>query len=160
MLPTLYFILAGILILVGLAGAIIPVLPGVPLVFGGMWLAAWADHYQHIGTFTLVLLGVLALLALAIDFFASLFGAKRVGASVRALWGATIGTIIGLFLGLPGLLLGPFIGAVIGELSVGSRISKATSVGIGTWIGLLFGALAKLALCFTMLGVFVVAFLI
>lgn len=160
MLPTLYFILAGLLILIGLAGAIIPVLPGVPLVFGGMWLAAWADHYQHIGTFTLVLLGVLALLALAIDFVAGLFGAKRVGASVRALWGATIGTIVGLFFGLPGLLLGPFIGAVAGELSVGSRVGKATSVGVGTWVGLVFGALAKLALCFTMLGVFVVAFLI
>lgn len=160
MLPTLYFILAGLLILIGLAGAIIPVLPGVPLVFGGMWLAAWADHYQHIGTFTLVLLGVLALLALAIDFVAGLFGAKRVGASVRALWGATIGTIVGSFFGLPGLLLGPFIGAVAGELSVGSRVGKATSVGVGTWVGLVFGALAKLALCFTMLGVFVVAFLI
>lgn len=160
MLSTLYFVLAALLILVGLAGAIIPILPGVPLVFGGMWLAAWADHYQHIGTFTLILLGVLAVLALAIDFVASLFGAKRVGASVRAMWGATFGTIVGLFLGLPGLLLGPFIGAVIGELSVGSRLGKATSVGIGTWIGLLFGALAKLALCFTMLGVFVVAFLI
>ncbi|MEO8959079.1 MAG: DUF456 family protein [Rudaea sp.] len=160
MLPTLYFVLAALLILVGLAGAIIPVLPGVPLVFGGMWLAAWADHYQHIGTFTLTLLGVLALLALAIDFVASLFGAKRVGASVRAMWGATFGTIVGLFFGLPGLLLGPFIGAVIGELSVGSRIGKATSVGIGTWVGLLFGALAKLALCFTMLGVFVLAFLL
>ncbi|MGA9335183.1 MAG: DUF456 family protein [Rudaea sp.] len=160
MVPTLYFILAALLILVGLAGAVVPVLPGVPLVFGGMWLAAWADHYQHIGTFTLILLGVLALLALAIDFVAGLFGAKRVGASVRALWGASIGTIVGLFFGLPGLLLGPFIGAVVGELSVGSRLGKATSVGIGTWIGLLFGALAKLALCFTMLGVFVVAFLL
>ena len=160
MLPTLLFVLAALLILVGLAGAVVPVLPGVPLVFAGMWLAAGTDHYQHIGTFTLILLGVLAVLALAIDFVASLFGAKRVGASVRALWGASIGTIVGFFFSLPGLLLGPFIGALIGELSVGSRLGKATSVGIGTWIGLLFGALAKLALCFTMLGVFVLAFLL
>jgi len=160
MAPTLLFILSGLLILAGIAGAVLPVLPGVPLVFAGMWLAAWTDHYQHIGTFTLILLGVLALIALLIDFFASLLGAKRVGASTRALWGASIGALVGLFFGLPGLLLGPFAGAVIGELSSGSRMQQATRVGVGTWLGLLFGTLAKLALCFTMLGVFVFSFLL
>ncbi len=148
------------LIIVGIAGAIVPALPGVPLVFAGMLLAAWADHFQHLGVFTLSLLGVLSLLALAIDFVAGLLGARRVGASARALWGATLGTFVGLFFGIPGLLLGPFVGAVIGELSAGSRMHKATSVGVGTWLGLLFGTLAKLALCFTMLGVFLLAFVL
>src|SRR5881394_3658460 len=111
MQQTLYFILSGVLILVGLAGTVVPVLPGVPLVFAGMLLAAWADHFQHIGAFTLTLLGVLCALALLIDFFASLLGAKRVGASTRALWGAMFGTLAGLFFGLPGILLGPFLGA-------------------------------------------------
>jgi hypothetical protein len=155
-----YFILAGILILVGLAGAVVPVLPGVPLVFGGMLLAAWADHFQHIGTFTLILLGILAALALLVDFLAGMLGAKRVGASPRALWGASIGMLVGFFFGLPGLLLGPFLGAVAGELSAGGKLDRAARVGLGTWIGLLFGTLAKLALCFTMLGVFAFAFLI
>src|SRR3954463_13374040 len=158
--PTIYFVLSGILIVIGMAGTVVPVLPGVPLVFAGMLLAAWADHFQHIGTFTLILLGTLALIALAIDFLAGLLGAKRVGASTRALWGATIGAIVGLFFGIPGLLLGPFCGAVIGELSSGSAMDHATRVGVGTWLGLLFGTLAKLALCFTMLGVFVFAFLL
>lgn len=153
-----YFILAGLLILVGLAGAIVPALPGVPLVFAGMLLAAWADHYQHIGAVTLTILGVLSIAALLIDFIAGLLGAKRVGASKHALWGAAIGTLIGLFFGLPGLLLGPFVGAVIGELSAGGKLNQATRVGVGTWLGLLFGTLAKLALCFTMIGVFVLAF--
>lgn len=153
-----YFILAGLLILVGLAGAIVPALPGVPLVFAGMLLAAWADHYQHIGAVTLTILGVLSIAALLIDFVAGLLGAKRVGASKRALWGAAIGTLIGLFFGLPGLLLGPFVGAVVGELSAGGKLNQATRVGVGTWLGLLFGTLAKLALCFTMIGVFVLAF--
>lgn len=160
MLLTLYLIAALALILIGLAGTIVPALPGVPLVFAGMWLAAWADHYRHIGTFTLILLGTLAVLALAIDFVAGMLGARRVGASTRALWGASIGTLVGLFFGLPGLLLGPFAGAVIGELTVGSHFGKATSVGIGTWLGLLFGALTKLALCFTMLGVFALAYFV
>ncbi len=160
MLPTIYFILAAILILIGLAGTIVPALPGVPLVFGGMWLAAWAGHYQHIGTWTLLVLFLLAVLAVLVDFVAGLLGAKRVGASVLALWGAAIGTIVGLFFGLPGLLLGPFIGAVAGELIHGRQVHRATTVGIGTWLGLLFGTLAKLALCFTMLGIFALAYIL
>ena len=160
MQQTLFFILSAVLILVGMAGAVVPLLPGVPLVFGGMLLAAWADHFQHIGAFTLTLLGVLAALALLVDFVAGLLGAKRVGASTRALWGASLGAIVGIFFGLPGLLLGPFAGAVAGELSAGREPHQAARVGIGTWLGLLFGTLAKLALCFTMLGVFALAFLL
>ena len=159
-MTTAYFILAGLLILAGIAGAILPAIPGVPLVFAGMLLAAWADHFQHLGVFTLSLLGFLGLVALLVDFVAGMLGAKRVGASTRALWGATLGTFAGLFFGIPGLLLGPFVGAVIGELSAGSAMNKATSVGVGTWLGLLFGTLAKLALCFTMLGIFLFAFIL
>src|SRR5258706_13614222 len=132
---TLYFILSGVLILVGLAGTIVPLLPGVPLVFAGMLLAAWADHFQHIGAFTLTILGGPCALALLIAFVAGMLGAKRVGASTRALWGATLGTFIGLFLGLPGLLLGPFFGAAIGELTTGRELAHATRVGVGTWLG-------------------------
>ena len=159
-MTTFYFILAGLLILAGIAGAVLPAIPGVPLVFAGMLLAAWADHFQHLGVFTLSLLGFLGLIALLVDFVAGMLGAKRVGASTRALWGATLGTFAGLFFGIPGLLLGPFVGAVIGELSAGSAMDKATSVGVGTWLGLLFGTLAKLALCFTMLGIFLFAFIL
>ena len=152
--------LSGMLILAGIAGTVIPVLPGVPLVFAGMLLAAWADHFQHIGAFTLTILGVLCVFALLIDFAAGLLGAKRVGASTRALWGASLGTLIGLFFGLPGLLLGPFLGAALGELSAGRELAHATRVGVGTWLGLLFGTLAKIALCFTMLGIFALRLLL
>ena len=155
----LYFILSAVLILVGILGTVVPALPGVPLVFAGMLLAAWADHFQHVGTITLVVLGVLCLLALAIDFVAGLLGAKRVGASPHAIWGAMLGTIVGLFFGLPGLVFGPFLGAVAGELLIGSRLERAAHVGVGTWLGLLFGTLAKIALCFAMLGVFALSFL-
>jgi len=160
MLQTIWFILAAVMIVAGFAGAILPALPGVPLVFGGMLLAAWADHFQHVGVVTLIVLGVLSAIALLIDFVAGMLGAKRVGASPRALWGATLGTLVGLFFGIPGLLLGPFIGALAGELTAGSKVDHATRVGIGTWLGLLFGTLAKVALCFTMLGIFLVAFVI
>jgi len=160
MLQAFYFVLSTVLILAGMAGAVLPALPGVPLVFAGMLLAAWTDHFQHVGLWTLIVLGVLAALAMLIDFVAGLFGARRVGASGRALWGASLGTLVGLFFGLPGLLLGPFAGAVVGELSAGSKMNKATKVGVGTWIGLLFGTLAKLALCFAMLGIFLLKFVL
>lgn len=155
----LLFVLAAVLILVGLAGTLLPALPGIPLVYAGMFLAAWADHFQHIGRVTLVVLGALCLLALAIDFMASLMGAKRVGASGWALFGAALGTLGGLFFGLVGVLCGPFVGALGGELIAGGTLKRATTVGLGTWLGQLMGTLAKVALAFTMLGVFAVALL-
>jgi uncharacterized protein YqgC (DUF456 family) len=159
-LPLLYFVLAAGLIVLGVIGSIVPVLPGVPLVFAGMWLAAWADHYAHIGAGILSVLGLLCVAALVIDGVAQLIGAKRVGASAWALWGAACGALLGLSLGLPGLLLGPFLGALIGELVHGSQINKALGVGIGTLLGLIFGSLVKLALCFTMLGIFLLSFVL
>jgi uncharacterized protein YqgC (DUF456 family) len=156
----LWYLAAAVLILGGIAGTILPALPGVPIVFAGMWLAAWADDYALIGTGTLILLGILAGLAVLLDFAAGALGARRVSASWAAIWGASIGTVVGLFFGLPGLLLGPFVGALIGEASVGGTLQRSTHVGVATWVGLLFGTLAKIALSFTMLGIFVVALLI
>jgi len=95
-----------------------------------------------------------------VDFAASVLGAKRVGASRRALWGAALGALIGLFFSLPGLVLGPFIGAVVGELTVHGRVDRAGRVGIATWVGLIFGTLFKIAIAFSMVGVFVLAYLI
>jgi uncharacterized protein YqgC (DUF456 family) len=155
---TLLWVAVVGLVGVGLAGAVLPMLPGVPLVFIGLWLGAWIDDYQRVGTFTLILLGVLVALAILIDFVASAVGAKRVGASGQAIWGALIGSIVGMFFGLPGLLIGPFAGAVIGELMARSDLLQATNVGIATWLGLLFGTLAKLALSLTMVGVFVLSY--
>jgi len=159
-LQILWYVIAAIAIAIGIAGTIVPVLPGVPIVFGGMLLAAWADGFAHVGTFTLVVLGVLAAIALAIDFLAGLHGARRVGASRQAVIGAVIGTLAGMFLGVPGLLLGPFAGALLGELVAGSGVRKATNVGVGAWLGYVAGAVAKLAICFAMLGIFGLAFLL
>jgi uncharacterized protein YqgC (DUF456 family) len=152
------WVLAAALVLAGVAGSVLPALPGVPLVFAGLLAAAWADDFQRVGTFPLVLLGLLTLLSFAIDFAATMLGAKRVGATKLAIVGAALGTVAGLFLGLPGLILGPFVGAVIGELLSHGEVQKATRAGIATWMGLLFGTLAKLALVFTMLGVFATAY--
>lgn len=159
-LAILWYVIAGALIAIGLIGTVLPVLPGVPIMFGGMWLAAWAGHYERVGIATLVLLGILAAISIALDFIAGTLGAKRVGASARAQWGAFLGAVIGIFFGIPGLILGPFIGAVIGQIASGSGVEHSTRVGIATWIGLLFGTIAKLALSFTMLGIFVFALMV
>ena len=157
-LQIIWYALAAVLIVIGLAGTVLPVLPGVPIVFAGMWIAAWADGYAHVGTVTLIILGVLTVLAILLDFIAGMHGAKRVGASRHAVIGALLGTVIGLFFGLPGLLLGPFVGALLGELLAGGGLRRATDVGIGAWTGFVFGVAAKLGICFAMLGIFAFAF--
>ena len=159
-LHALWYVLAVVLIVAGFIGTIVPALPGVPLVFLGMLVAAWADGFQHVGLWTLVGLGVLTVIAVAVDFLAGLAGAKRVGASRMALMGAAIGTVVGIFFGIPGLLLGPFLGALIGELVAGGTLRRATGVGVGAWIGFLVGTVLKLGVCFAMLGLFALAFIV
>ncbi|HEY0975166.1 MAG TPA: DUF456 family protein [Solimonas sp.] len=158
-LSVLLWISVVALVAVGLAGAVLPVLPGVPLVFAGLWLGAWIDGYTRVGGFTIGVLAALTVLALVLDIVASALGAKRVGASPQAVTGAVLGSIVGLFFGLPGLVLGPFVGAVVGELTARSGAERAATVGVATWIGLLLGALAKLAISLAMLGIFVFAYL-
>ncbi|MES0873223.1 DUF456 domain-containing protein [Sinimarinibacterium thermocellulolyticum] len=155
---TLSWLAVVALIAVGIAGAVLPALPGVPLVFVGLWLAAWIDGYARVGSGTLVVLGVLTALALLIDFVASALGAKRVGASPKAVTGAVLGSLVGLFFGLPGIILGPFVGAVLGELATQRNFDHATRVGIATWMGLLFGTIAKLVTSLVMVGIFVFAY--
>ena len=159
---TLYYVLAALLVVVGIAGTILPALPGLPLVFAGMLLAAWAGNFQQVGVPMLVVLGLLTVFSLAVDFWAPALGAKRVGASRLAIIGAMVGTFGGLFLGPLGLLMGPFAGAIGGELIHRRSLLKqdlghATRIGVGTWFGILFGTVLKLALAFTMLGLFALA---
>lgn len=158
-LDTLLYLLAALLVIVGIAGSILPALPGLPIVFGGLLLAAWVGDFQTVGWLTLTVLGVLTLLAMAVDLVASLLGTRRVGASGLAVLGAAVGTLVGLFFGLPGLLLGPFLGALAGELLAGRGMQQATRAGVGAWIGFVIGTLAKLGLAFTMLGVYLVGWL-
>lgn len=159
---TLFYILAAVLIIVGLLGTILPALPGLPLVFGGMLLAAWANGFEAISGWTVAVLGVLTLFSFLIDFASTAFGAKRVGASRKAVIGAVIGMTVGLFFGPLGIFIGPFAGALIGELLHlrkldGSGLGQATKVGLGTWFGVLLGVVLKLTLAFAMIGLFVLA---
>lgn len=158
-LEVLWLVLAVVLVCVGVAGSVLPALPGVPLVFAGLLLAAWAGDFQKVTWLPLVVLGLLTVISFVIDFAATALGARRVGATRLAIVGAALGTLGGLFLGLPGLILGPFVGAIIGELLSHGQMQQATRAGLATWMGLIFGTLAKLALVFTMLGLFALAYI-
>jgi uncharacterized protein YqgC (DUF456 family) len=152
------WLLAAILVLVGIAGTVLPALPGAPLVFLGLVCGAWADGFRKVGWFTISILAVLMVLTFIVDFLASRWGAKRVGASWLALVGAFLGTIAGLFFSLPGLIFGPFLGAVAGEWLAVRNLRQAGKVGLGTWLGMILGIGAKLALVFAMVGIFALAY--
>lgn len=150
-------VIALVLIVAGLAGVVLPVLPGLPLAFAGMLLTAWADGFERVGGWSLAVLAFLTLLSLAADILAGAVGAKRAGAGTMAIAGAAVGTVVGLLFGLPGLLLGPFVGAMAGELWHTRHLPRATRVGVATWLGLLLGTVLKVAIAFAMLGVFIFA---
>jgi uncharacterized protein len=156
----LLWALAGLMVLVGFAGTVVPALPGVPLIFGGLFLAAYLGNFERIGWVTLTVLGVLTAMAMLADFVATLLGAKRAGASKLALLGAAIGSVLGIFSGFIGLLVFPFIGAVAGEYIARQKLDQASRVGVATWLGMMIGILAKLAIALTMLGIFITVYLI
>lgn len=161
-----WWIVAGVLIAAGTLGVFLPAIPGIILVFAGMLLGAWIDGFTRVGWTTLVILAALTALALLADLLGALLGAKRVGASRLALFGAGIGALAGFFFGWIGALAGPFLGASAGELGsagplAGSRgqLAHAMRVGLGTWIGLALSFVAKVIIVLAMLAVFVVSYL-
>ncbi len=147
-------ILALLLVAIGIIGSVLPMLPGVPLVFAGMLLAAWHGDFARVGILSMVIIGAIGVLAWAVDFFASIVTAKKVGASKNALIGAGLGAVLGIFAGLPGLILGPAIGAVIGELTAHSNKTKATVVGVAAGLGFVLAMVIKLLLILVMLAIF------
>ena len=157
---TLLWILCAALIVAGLAGTVLPVLPGTMLVWAGIVLGAWIDDFQRVGTTTLVVVTVLAALAWVLDYVAGLLGARKAGASRQALLGAAIGTVAGLFMGVVGVLFMPLVGAALGEYLAQKDQTRAVRVGVATWLGIMLGLLAKVVLAFIMVGLFVAALLI
>ncbi|HTW74392.1 MAG TPA: DUF456 family protein [Steroidobacteraceae bacterium] len=158
--PIGWWLVAALLMLIGVIGSFIPAIPGVIPLFGGMLLAAWIDGFRRIGWVTLTILGTLAGLALLGDVLGGLIGARQVGASRAALLGAAIGGVAGIFFGLAGALLGPFLGALVGELLSRGQLGRAARVGAGTWVGIAFSLVFRLMIVFAMLAVFITRYLL
>lgn len=164
---TLWWVVSMLLIVAGIVGTVLPLLPGVILVLGGIVLGAWIDDFTKVSVLTVVVIGALGVLAWAVDFVAGLLGAQRAGASKEAMIGAAIGTVAGIFTGLIGLIFMPLVGAMAGEYIVQRRRldadarahgTQAAKVGIATWIGMLVGTVAKVVLTFLMVGIFAAAY--
>ena len=141
------------LILVGVAGTIVPALPGIPMIFAGAWLIGYMEDYQYFGWGTLIALGVLTVISLIIDWVSQTMGAQKAGATKLGLSGAFLGTIIGIPFGLVGIFLFPVFGAFIGEMIGHRDMRKAGKVSWATWIGMIAGIAAKLAIAFIMIGI-------
>ncbi len=149
-MTTILILIALIVLFVGLLGTIYPALPGLPLMFGGAWLLAYAQDYQVINGYVIIAFALLAVFGTALDFVAGMLGAKYTGASKQAVWGSLIGGIIGAFMGLLGLFLGPLLGAAIGEWLAIKDLLKAGKVGIGTFIGFIIGMITKIGCALVM----------
>jgi uncharacterized protein YqgC (DUF456 family) len=146
------WILAVLLVLVGLVGIVLPALPGTVLVFAGLLIAAWIDGFEKVGWLPIAVLGALTALSFLADLAATGAGAKKAGASKQA--------VIGIFFGIVGIFIGPFIGAAAGEFLANQDLVRAGKVGYGTQLGLVLGAAMKIALALAMIGVFVTAYLV
>lgn len=172
MTDVLWWCLVVLMIGAGLAGTVLPALPGTLLILGGIVLGAWIDGFSRVGTITLSVIATLAVLAWVLDYVAGLLGAKKAGASRLALLGAAVGTVVGIFMGLVGVLFMPLVGAAVGEYwaqrqvqaagaaapaRVGVAEQKALQVGVATWLGIMVGLLAKVVIGCVMVGIFIVA---
>ncbi|HYF41177.1 MAG TPA: DUF456 domain-containing protein [Ramlibacter sp.] len=154
---TLWWVASWGLILLGIAGTVLPALPGTLFVLLGIFLGAWIDDFTRVGWVTLTVVTVLAVIAWALDYLSAVLGARRVGASRYAVIGAAVGTVVGIFMGFIGVLFMPLVGAALGELMARRDHGQAMKVGVATWLGLMVGMLAKVVLAFIMVGIFAVA---
>jgi uncharacterized protein YqgC (DUF456 family) len=149
------FILTMIIMVVGLAGTVLPMMPGLPIMWAGAFIYALFTGFGKVGWIYLVVFGALTAITTLLDYVANLYGAKRMGAGSWGIFGALVGMLVGLFLaGLIGLLVGSFLGAILGELLGGKKSSQALRAGVGTFLGFLGGTLLKFIIGCIMIGVF------
>lgn len=153
-----YWVVVALLVVSGFVGLLLPILPGIVFIFSGLLLAAWIDDFARVSQTTMIVIGVISLLAWAIDFFASYLTAKKAKASKLALYGTLIGAIVGIFGGVVGLIIGPIIGAVIGEFIARRNTGDATRVGIAAGLGFVVALAVKLVLAIIIVAIFSYAY--
>jgi len=152
--------LGAIALLAGVVGLVLPVLPGALLMVLGVFLIAWAGSFQVVGWGTVAFSVLVAAAITAVDWGASLLGARAFGASRWAVIGSALGLVAGMFLGFPGILLGPAVGAIVLEYLKDPDFKKAAKAGVGAFLGFLVGSVLKVSLAFFLLGVLLLSFLL
>ena len=149
-------ILGAICLLVGILGCVLPVLPGVPLAYCGLLLLHATDKVQFSWQF-LVIWAVVTIVVQVLDSVVPIWGTKKFGGSKMGVWGSTLGLLVGLFFGPWGIVLGPFLGAVVFELIDGKNTRLALKAGWGSFVGLMTGTILKLICCGLMTYYFIAA---
>ncbi len=158
MIEGLVIAIGFILVVLGLAGSILPILPGPPLSFVGLFLLALLKHFSPpLKPIVMIILAVITVLAVALDYIIPLLGAKKFGASKWGIWGSVIGMIIGIFWSPFGMLIGAFIGAVAAEWFIGKKKAEALKAGWGVLIGTLSASILRLGISGVMTYYFILA---
>jgi uncharacterized protein YqgC (DUF456 family) len=139
-------ILSGVLLIAGLLGAVLPVLPGPPLSYIGLLVLHFTDRY-HFSTSFLLWWLVIVIIVQVLDYLIPIWGTKKFGGSKAGVWGSTIGLVVGLFMGPAGIIIGPFAGAFVGELLASKGAKDALKAAFGSFVGFLLGTLSKLVVC-------------
>jgi len=148
-MEVLLIILGIIMLLAGLAGCILPAIPGPPLAYVALLLLEFAEQAPFSLEFMIVLLLIVVVVTL-LDFYVPVWGTKKFGGSKYGTYGSIAGLIIGLFFSPVGIIIGPFLGAFLGELIGGKKAEEALRAGLGAFVGFLAGTFAKLAVTLVM----------
>jgi uncharacterized protein len=153
----LLYVLGAAALAVGIAGVVLPAVPGSALLVLGAFLVAWAEGFTRVSGWTVAACALIGLLIWLVDLAAGLLGAKAFGASRWAVIGAALGLVVGMFLGLPGIVLGPAVGAIVLEYARDPSFERAMKAGLGAFLGFVLGSAVKVALAFALVGVVVLA---
>jgi uncharacterized protein len=145
-----WIVVGGLFMVVGLAGCFLPVIPGPPLAFIGLWIQQLKSQPPFEARFLWIWAGV-TLLVTVLDYWMPVYSTKKFGGSKYGIWGCTIGLIIGLWMGPLGIILGPFVGAFVGEIIANQNSSNAFKAAVGSFVGFLFSTLLKLIACSIMI---------
>jgi hypothetical protein len=155
----LLYALGAAALLVGLAGVVLPAVPGSALLVAGAILVGWADGFTRVGGWTVAACAALGVAIWVVDLAAGVLGARVFGASRWAVIGSAVGLLAGLFLGLPGIVLGPAVGALVFEYARDPSFDRALRAGVGAFVGFVLGSAVKVALAFALVGLLALALL-